>query len=80
MIYNQSLFSLQVFLAERIRTKTVCAIKAVEKEVCFPKPAGKKETFTSVQVIIENDDIDITMLERDVLALGGSGGGQQCRL
>ena len=28
------------------------------------------------QVIIENDDIDITMLERDVLALGGL----ECRL
>jgi len=44
----------KVFLAERIKTKTICAIKVVEKEV-----------------IIENDDIDITMLERDVLALGG---------
>jgi len=48
----------KVFLAERIKTKTICAIKAVEKEV-----------------IIENDDIDITMLERDVLALGS----KQCR-
>ena len=28
------------------------------------------------QVIIENDDIDITMLEREVLALGV----QECRL
>jgi len=48
----------KVFLAERIKTKTICAIKAVEKEV-----------------IIENDDIDITMLEREVLALGV----QECR-
>ena len=30
-------FPLQVFLAERIKTKTICAIKAVEKEVTIFK-------------------------------------------
>ena len=31
---------LQVFLAERIKTKTICAIKVVEKEVVISKYAS----------------------------------------
>ena len=70
-------------MAERITTGDVCAIKAIEKEVTstqlsqpilyWEKMYGKTD-----KVIIENDDIAITMLERDVLALGGEKG--QCRL
>ena len=69
-------------MAERITTGDVCAIKAIEKEVTstqlsqpilyWEKMYGKTD-----KVIIENDDIAITMLERDVLSMGGEKG--QCR-
>ena len=75
----------QVFLAERIKTQTICAIKVVDKEVAIFKYARASSVYSNycsfpqaeldTQVIIENDDIDITMLEREVLALGV----QECR-
>ena len=47
---------LQVFLAERIKTKTICAIKVVEKEVVISKYVPVKSFLGETELIVNAGD------------------------